>query len=248
MKPDHVTVLCVLNVCNFRNRTYDIDWVVKLRAMVGRGLSIPHTFIYLTNYHDQHRPINNMRLSDWDWQWSRLHNGWPGWWAKMELFDPTLQLEGRILYLDLDCVITGSLDDIVSFDAPFAIMKKHQVRSPVPPWMKPHTKCGRKSSYKLVHRFNSGCMVWDAGCDEVKRIWDGFDPKMIGVYKGDQDYISEVIPDAATMPDRWFRKLRDNPDEPRPDDDTRVVFCQPVKNDQLHLIPQLKWAADLWTS
>lgn len=34
---------------------------------------------------------------------------WPGWWSKMELFD----LEGPLLYLDLDTTICGPIDDLL---------------------------------------------------------------------------------------------------------------------------------------
>ncbi len=37
-----------------------------------------------------------------------LRWGWPGWWAKMELFRPDLR--GDFLFLDLDMSIVGSLD------------------------------------------------------------------------------------------------------------------------------------------
>lgn len=36
---------------------------------------------------------------------------WPGWWAKMSLFDP--QVPGDFLFLDLDTVIVGPLDDFL---------------------------------------------------------------------------------------------------------------------------------------
>lgn len=40
-----------------------------------------------------------------------MHNGrWPGWWAKLEMFDPSVP--GDFLFLDLDTVVTGPLDDI----------------------------------------------------------------------------------------------------------------------------------------
>lgn len=41
-----------------------------------------------------------------------LRHGWPGWWAKMELFDP--EVPGDFLFMDLDTVITGPLDDILA--------------------------------------------------------------------------------------------------------------------------------------
>lgn len=39
-----------------------------------------------------------------------LKHGWPGWWSKMELFDPSVP--GDFLFLDLDTVLVGSLEDI----------------------------------------------------------------------------------------------------------------------------------------
>ena len=38
-------------------------------------------------------------------------NKWPGWWVKFEAFAP--EIKGDILYMDLDTVIVGSLEDIV---------------------------------------------------------------------------------------------------------------------------------------
>lgn len=39
-----------------------------------------------------------------------LKHGWPGWWSKLELFRP--DIEGDLLYFDLDTIITGDLADI----------------------------------------------------------------------------------------------------------------------------------------
>jgi hypothetical protein len=38
-----------------------------------------------------------------------LTEKWPGWWAKMAMFDPAIR--GDFLYVDLDTVIVGPLDD-----------------------------------------------------------------------------------------------------------------------------------------
>jgi hypothetical protein len=40
-----------------------------------------------------------------------LEWGYPGWWAKMELFSP--QIPGDFLFMDLDTVLVGPLDDIL---------------------------------------------------------------------------------------------------------------------------------------
>lgn len=39
-----------------------------------------------------------------------LQRGWPGWWSKMEVFDP--ELPGDLVYVDLDTVISGPLGDL----------------------------------------------------------------------------------------------------------------------------------------
>ncbi|MER8760539.1 hypothetical protein NKH69_34110 [Mesorhizobium sp. M0976] len=45
-----------------------------------------------------------------------LRHGWPGWWAKMELFRP--ELPDDWLYFDLDTSIVGSLADMAAVDGP----------------------------------------------------------------------------------------------------------------------------------
>lgn len=41
-----------------------------------------------------------------------LVHGWPGWWSKLELFSPARQ--GDFLFMDLDTVLLGPLDDILA--------------------------------------------------------------------------------------------------------------------------------------
>lgn len=41
-----------------------------------------------------------------------LKRGWPGWWSKMELLAP--EMPGDFLFMDLDTVISGPLDDILA--------------------------------------------------------------------------------------------------------------------------------------
>lgn len=42
----------------------------------------------------------------------RLRNDFKGWWSKLNLFDPN-QIEGDVLFFDLDTVILGSIEDMV---------------------------------------------------------------------------------------------------------------------------------------
>lgn len=57
----------------------------------------------------EHFPIPDMGLSEFDWK--------KGGWAKLSVFKPELyDITGRCLFLDLDSVVTGSLDEM--FDYP----------------------------------------------------------------------------------------------------------------------------------
>lgn len=50
-----------------------------------------------------------------------LSENWTGWWGKATLFSDT-GLEGRLLYIDLDTVITGSLNELAKYEGAFAVM------------------------------------------------------------------------------------------------------------------------------
>lgn len=84
-------------VCNGTKYTY-AD-VRILRRMVGLNLSVPHQFWCLSD-----RDIPGV-------QCLVPREQWPGWWAKLALFHVEL---GPALYLDLDSVITGPLDRLLS--------------------------------------------------------------------------------------------------------------------------------------
>jgi hypothetical protein len=63
----------------------------------------------------KHLPGHTLHcLSDVDVPCDRvaLNYDWPGWWSKMELFRP--DIDGDIFYLDLDTVIVGDIEQLVS--------------------------------------------------------------------------------------------------------------------------------------
>lgn len=104
-----LTVLCVLR----SGGGYDAEWVRKLRDGVARNLTIPYRFACLS---DCEVPCERIPL---------VHD-WPGWWSKIELFRPGV-ITGPTLYLDLDTVITGKLDEIAEISYPFAALRNfHQ--------------------------------------------------------------------------------------------------------------------------
>jgi hypothetical protein len=71
---------------------YSPDYVLKLRNMVSRHLSLPYEFWCLTD-----KPTGEVscKLTPFN-----------GWWGKISLFEE----QGPVLYFDLDTVIVGSID------------------------------------------------------------------------------------------------------------------------------------------
>lgn len=117
-------------------------------------------------------------LSDVDVPCERipLVEGWPGWWSILEVFRPGL-FSGRVLYLDLADLIVDRIEPLAAGDG-FRI-------APDPYWPGPS-------------RFASGVMAFDAGDTDIHAR---FDPATIGRLHGDQEWIMELRPDAATLPE-----------------------------------------------
>ena len=81
--------------------TFTPEYVYRLKAGVEANLSIPHKFVCLTDH-----PVPGVDCLP-------LELGLSAYWAKPEIFRPTLPF-GRTLFLDLSCVVTGSLDEIAA--------------------------------------------------------------------------------------------------------------------------------------
>lgn len=79
---------------------YDATWVDKLQRGVKRNLTIPHRFVCFSDC-----AVNCERIE--------LDAGDYGYWSKMQLFKPGI-LSGPTLYIDLDTVICGNIDQIIN--------------------------------------------------------------------------------------------------------------------------------------
>lgn len=80
---------------------YQDEDVHTLKGMVCRNLEQTHEFWCFSD-----RPIRGINCIITD-------ENWPGWWAKLLLFRYAPQ-EDQHLYLDLDTVVTGNLDRLLS--------------------------------------------------------------------------------------------------------------------------------------
>ena len=102
---------------------------------------------------------------------------YPGWWAKVSLFEPG-RFKGRVLYLDLDVTVVGNLDDLADYPYPFAAIK----------------------DYQFPLTINSSVMVWDAGFADS--VFNDFTPSVMQRLHGDQNWLHEKVP-AFHFPRPW---------------------------------------------
>jgi hypothetical protein len=168
-------------------------YVERLRNMVARHMSLPYTFVCLT---DQKERCTSAIFID------VLEIGLVGWWAKMILFEPRWRSTSQIIYLDLDTVIIGSLAPLTDVPDEFAILE-----SPV--------RSHGNKSYPC--KYNSSVMVIGGG--RCSHVWNRFDSKRSAYMLehdryGDQQAIEAIYgSDAAIlnrrMPPGFFCNYRD---------------------------------------
>ena len=171
-----VTVLCV----RF-GKKYGVEYVEKLRNMVSRHLSIPYEFVCLT---DDPTPIDGVKLI------VQPNAGYAkGWWHKVHMFDPDLNISGRILYLDLDVVIHSNINKLVeNYSNEFLGIRDFN-RKFTPNW----------------NKLNSSAISWIGG--QYSNIFIDFKkyPREALALHGDQDWIWKRAGNKITFwPDSWI--------------------------------------------
>ncbi len=168
---------------------YGPEWVYRLRAMVERNLHLDYEFVCMTD-----QPIDDVDCVP-------CADGLPGWWAKVGLHEPG-KFPGTNLYLDLDVVITDSLD---------GIMDELQDDKVVAPDDFSYSLINKKQGIGPDMRrllggdgtVNSSVMIWkdDAGRD----VWDKFTPEKMDEVHGDQNWLTQALwpEQLALLPKKW---------------------------------------------
>ena len=95
-----LTVACVLR----SGGVYSEADVAALGAGVGAHLQLPHRLVCLTDTCGQRGRPSGLGA----FEPMPLQHDWPGWWSKINLFD----LQGPVLYFDLDTVIVGDITQL----------------------------------------------------------------------------------------------------------------------------------------
>lgn len=175
-----ITVLCV----KFGIK-YGRNYVERLRNMVARHLTVPYQFVCLT---DSNLPIDGVKLI----VQPNAEYAKP-WWHKIHMFDPSLPIIGRILYLDLDVVIHNNLNKLVTDQT--------------------HSFFGIKDFNRKFHKdwnnLNSSVLCWDHGTQS--HIWDQFLKNKEEALRlhGDQDWIWRTSKDRIKFwPTKWIQSYK----------------------------------------
>lgn len=210
------TVLCVFVKGHV---AFTPEYVVRLHSMVDRVLP-GSGFLCLTDRPDALPPLIPTRKIP-------PPKGVFGWWSKLELFNPRLELTGRLVYFDLDVLLLKGLQEVVDFPAPFALA--------------PDGGNFRPKSHQVVKRFNSSVMAWDAGTQH--HLYTGWSRTVAGRLWGDQDWIGERCPNAAAMPREWFPRLSEAKQPPWPEQ-AKVILCKKPKN--LDAAAKWPWFNEEW--
>ena len=189
--------------CVCWGKKFNLDYVYNLKASVERNTTVEHKFVVYSD-----RIIEGVETK-------LLRPGYSGWWNKLQLFDPANKPADRMIYFDLDTIITGNIDWLLKDKSWF--MGIEDVGS-VNAWQ-PHLK----------NVLQSGVMAWDF--NPVSFIWGEFVMRydmIMDSFRGDGEYLSSIInPYQRTLLQKKYPgrlksyKYQVYPD--RPDNETSIV-------------------------
>ena len=157
---------------------YDFNYVNNLNRAILRNTTLKIKIVCLTD---------NSAGFDSNIKSIPLVDNFPKWWSKIELFRPDLFPDQKVFFMDLDTVIIGNVDSILSFNYDF---------------------CALSDFYKIV-TLGSGLMAWHSS-EKTNKIYNDFIKNSITISKnyleGDQQWIEEKKP----LRTKYFQDLFPN--------------------------------------
>ena len=155
-------------LCIKHGTKYSADYVNILYNMVARHCTLDYTFVCLTDDSTNLNP-NILTLP--------LPTGLSGWWCKPYMYSADLPLNGTVLYMDLDVVISNNIDKLFNWNINKWCTIRDFTRVMRPTWEKYNSS---------VIRFKTG---------ELDFVWKDFinnSAKIQAKYHGDQDHLYAV--------------------------------------------------------
>jgi len=173
-------------LCLKHGTKYSSKYVNILYNMVARHCTLDYTFVCLTE--DATGLNSNIKVLP-------LPEGLEGWWCKPYMYSADLPLNGTVLYMDLDVVISSNIDKLFTYESSKWCTIRDFTRVMRPKWEK----------------YNSSVVKFKAG--ELDYVWKDFskDPvKAMRQFHGDQDHLFEATKNkpAVTYPDSWIQSWK----------------------------------------
>ncbi|HKJ22029.1 MAG TPA: hypothetical protein VKA13_02990 [Gammaproteobacteria bacterium] len=167
---------------------YSVDYANRLYSMVRRNLRGDLRFLCFTDDpaglapEIEAHPLPPIELPE--------PARWQGW-RKISLFQhPLADLSGDVLFLDLDIVITGSLDEFFDYHpGRFCIIEN---------WTQLGKGIGNTTAYRFVPGENT---------DIYERLMADTD-RVLATYRASQQYVSACIPDMVFWPSQWCMSFK----------------------------------------
>jgi hypothetical protein len=176
------TVLCM----KWGHR-YGPDYVNTLASMVRRHLAIRHRLVCLTDDRTgigdevECRPLPTLTLAP---EWERSP------WRKLSCFAPDLaDLDGPVLFLDLDVVIVDRIDPLFEHPGDFCIIEN---------W----TQRGRGIGNSSVYRYHAGAH------QEVFERFRADPASAVREHPNSQTFLSRNLPALTFWPAAWCRSFK----------------------------------------
>lgn len=144
---------------------YDVEYVNRLANGIRRNTTVPYKFVVLSDIYEGYNDNVDEVFP--------LLDSLPGWWSKVELFRPDFYPGEQILFFDLDTIILGNLDQIVSHPHSFTAL----------------------TDFLYPEHIGSGVLAWKQ--ENMGKHYRGFMKNpvhaMSETSRGDQEWIESVI-------------------------------------------------------
>ncbi len=175
-------------VCMKWGDKYDPEYVNKLFRMVGRHCSYGVRFIALTDDPEGiEDPIETFEIPNLPDALERRVSPW----RKLALYSPELSfIEGPVLFLDLDVVIVGNIDDLFDLEGEFLIIEN---------W----TQKGRGIGNSSVIRFDRSKYeyIYETALTRGESI--------LREFGNEQIFISHMVKERKYWPPAWCRSFKE---------------------------------------
>lgn len=175
-------------ICLKTGTKYSSDYVNNLFKMCKRNILLPFRFVCFTD--DDKNIEKEIETKPLPHNNKNIH----GWFNKLSFFQKKLfDLQGVILYLDLDVVLVSNIDEMFYF-------KKNEFVI-IEDWL--YKKLKQK-------KYNSSIMRWNM--DLVPELYNSYinDFNKNKKYAGDQDFITNKIKNVVFWPEEWVKSFKIN--------------------------------------